>query len=134
MDPFAAIIFGGIAVILVALVLLGHYYPGTGVEQIDWRPTRSPELEAQNEIDDLEQMLEAANRRRRSRGEPELTEQTLRERVAADNAKRREIRDRYIDDPAEDVRQMLALKNARRRRKGLPEIGEDEYRAGLGQS
>jgi hypothetical protein len=50
---------------------------GPGAEQLDWRPTRSPELEAANEVDDLEQMREAVNRRRRRRGEPELSEDEL---------------------------------------------------------
>ena len=48
----------------------GVFYPGSGAEVLDWNPTRSPELEAQNEIDDLEQMREAANRRRRRGARP----------------------------------------------------------------
>ena len=73
MDPFAAIMLGGVALVLV-LLLLGRFHPGSGAEQLDWRPTRSVELEVQNEIDDLEQMREAVNRRRRARGQAELTE------------------------------------------------------------
>ena len=73
-DPFAAIMLGGVALLLVALLLLGRFYPGSGAQQLDWRPTRSPELEVQNEIDDIDQMREAVNRRRRARGEAELTE------------------------------------------------------------
>ena len=76
MDPFAAIMLGGVALLLVVLLLLGRFYPGSGAQQLDWRPTRSPELEVQNEIDDVDQMREAVNRRRRARGEAELTEAT----------------------------------------------------------
>jgi hypothetical protein len=92
-DPFAAIMLGGVALLLVALLLLGRFYPGTGAKQLDWRPTRSPELEVQNEIDDMDQMREAVNRRRRARGEAELTEDDLRARVAEDQAEKLRLRE-----------------------------------------
>jgi len=41
---------------------------------LDWKPTRSPELEAQNEVDDVRQMIEAQNDLRRRRGAEEITE------------------------------------------------------------
>jgi hypothetical protein len=90
-DPFALIMLGGVAGLVVVLVLLGRFYPGSGAEQLRWRPTRSPELEVQNEIDDFEQMREAVNRRRRARGEPELTEGDLHARVAEDQRERRRL-------------------------------------------
>jgi hypothetical protein len=93
-DPFAAIMLGGVLLLLVALLLLGRFYPGSGAQQLDWRPTRSPELEVQNEIDDMDQMREAVNRRRRARGEAELTEHDLRERVAEDYAETLRLRQR----------------------------------------
>jgi hypothetical protein len=93
-DPFAAIMLGGIALLFIALLLLGRFYPGSGAQQLDWRPTRSPELEVQNEIDDVDQMREAVNRRRRARGEAELTEEDLRARVAEDQAETLRLRER----------------------------------------
>jgi len=63
------------------LLVIGRFYPGSGADLLDWRPTRSPELEVQNEIDDVRQMLDAQNEMRRRRGAPEMTEQDLRERV-----------------------------------------------------
>jgi hypothetical protein len=93
-DPFAAIMLGGVALLVVALLLLGRFYPGSGAQQLDWRPTRSPELEVQNEIDDMDQMREAVNRRRRARGEAELTEDDLRARVAEDQAETLRLRER----------------------------------------
>ena len=92
MDPFALIMLGGVAVLVVVLFLLGRFYPGSGAEQLDWRPTRSPELEIQNEIDDLDQMREAVNRRRRARGQAELTDEELEERLAEDARVRRRLR------------------------------------------
>src|SRR3954463_247233 len=75
--------------LLVFLLALGRFYPGSGAQQLDWRPTRSVELEVQNDIDDLDQMREAINARRRARGEGELTEDAVRARVAEDLAERR---------------------------------------------
>ena len=92
MDPFAAIMLGGVALLLVVLLLLGRFYPGSGAQQLDWHPTRSPELEVQNEIDDIDQMREAVNRRRRARGRAELTEGDLRARVAEDLAETQRLR------------------------------------------
>jgi hypothetical protein len=85
-DPFALIMLGGVAGLVIVLLLLGRFYPGSGAEQLDWRPTRSPEVEVQNELDDLDQMREAVNRRRRARGQAELTEDDLHTRVAEDRA------------------------------------------------
>jgi hypothetical protein len=98
-DPFAAIMLGGVLLLLVALLLLGRFYPGSGAKQLDWRPTRSPELEVQNEIDDMDQMREAVNRRRRARGEAELTEEHLRERVAEDHAETLRLRREQRREP-----------------------------------
>jgi hypothetical protein len=91
-DPFALIMLGGVAGLVIVLLLLGRFYPGSGAQQLDWRPTRSPEVEVQNEIDDFDQMREAVNRRRRARGEAEITEDELHERVAEDRAKLRRLR------------------------------------------
>ena len=99
MDPFAAIMLGGVLLLLLALLLLGRFYPGSGAKQLDWRPTRSPEVEVQNEIDDLDQMREAVNRRRRARGEAELTEEHLRERVAEDHAETLRLRREQRREP-----------------------------------
>jgi hypothetical protein len=93
-DPFLLIMLGIVGALLVAFLLLGRFYPGSGAQQLDWRPTRSAEVELQNEIDDEEQMFEAINARRRARGEAELTGETVRARVAEDLAERRRLRDR----------------------------------------
>ena len=73
---------GGLVLMVLAVLALGQWYPGSGAEQLDWKPTRSPELEAQNEIDDVAQMLEAQNERRRRRGAPERTEEEIAEEVS----------------------------------------------------
>lgn len=73
-----------LAFMIGVLVLVGHFYPGTSAELVDWTPTRSPEVEAQNEIDDIRQMMEAQNEMRRRRGVPEMTEAELQAKVAED--------------------------------------------------
>jgi hypothetical protein len=70
------------------LLLIGHYYPGSSAELVDWKPTRSPEAEAQNEIDDVRQMLEAQNEMRRRRGAPEIDERALRAEVEEEELER----------------------------------------------
>ncbi len=119
------IIIGLVVLGLVAVVLLGIFYPGSGADQLDWKPTRSPELEAQNEIDDLAQMQAAVNAKRKARGADELSEREVRERVDMDREEQAarldaEMADAEIDD-------LLALKNRRRRDRGEPELTRDEY-------
>jgi hypothetical protein len=128
------IVVGGL---LLWVLFLGLYHPRSGADVLDWRPTRSPELEAQNEIDDMDQMLEAANERRRARGEAELTEAELESRVLEDRREQHARRQAYLADQADesdaavkaDVEQMLERVNAGRRRRGERELTADEYRA-----
>ena len=121
------IMVGIVGGMLVALLLLGLFHPRTGAQTLDWKPTRSAEVEVQNEIDDLDQMLEAANARRRRRGAPELTEDAVRASVGADLADTIKRREEHLAEL--EVIQMLDAKNARRRAKGLPAISVEEYRA-----
>src|SRR5215217_1249176 len=81
-DTFTLIVIGGLVLMVLAVLALGQWYPGSGAEQLDWKPTRSPQVEAQNEIDDVEQMLEAQNERRRRRGLPDRTEDEIAEEVS----------------------------------------------------
>lgn len=94
MDLFVAIVLGGMALLVLAVLALGFLYPGSGAEQLDWKPTRSPELEAQNEVDDHVQMLDAINARRRARGLAELDEEEIDRRVAEDRLLRRRLQER----------------------------------------
>lgn len=60
--------------LIVTLLAIGRWYPGSGADSIGWRPTRSPQVEADNEVEDIQQMLDAQNERRRRKGLPERTE------------------------------------------------------------
>jgi len=79
---------GILAFMVGVLLVVGHYYPGSSAGLVDWVPTRSPEVEVQNEIDDVRQMMEAQNEMRRRRGAPEMTEEELQRSVAEDEQMR----------------------------------------------
>ena len=77
MDVFT-VVFGGLLLFFVATVLLlGLFSKRSARDYLDWKPTRSPEVEAQNDIDDVAQMIEAQNAMRRRRGAPEITEEEV---------------------------------------------------------
>src|ERR671917_1147404 len=93
-DEFSLFVLFGFLVAVGVFLALGRWYPGSGAEQVDWRPTRSPEVEAELELDDVDQMLEAQNARRRASGRPERTEDDIRAQVAEDERWREELRRR----------------------------------------
>ena len=91
-----AFFLGFLLIVFLIFVAIGKYHPVSGAEVLDWKPTRSPEVEAELELDDVQQMLEAQNERRRTDGRTERSEQDVEAQVHADRA--------FIDDYAERVR------------------------------
>ena len=73
MDVFTLVSGGIVAFFVVGSILLGVFSKRSALEILDWKPTRSPQLEAENEVDDVAQMIEAQNELRRRRGKPERT-------------------------------------------------------------
>ena len=73
-----------LALLLLVFLAIGKWYPGTGADVLDWQPTRSYEDEIRLEIEDIDEMLEASNERRRRTGRPELTEDQVRGEVERD--------------------------------------------------
>ena len=123
------IIIGIVLLFLLAVVLLGVFYPGSGADQLDWKPTRSPELEAQNDIDDLAQMQAAINAKRRARGAGEISEQQVREQLDRDREEQASLLAEGSRDA--EIEQLLALKNRRLRARGKPEMTREEYERSL---
>ena len=115
--------------LIVFILLLGRFHPRSAAQILDWKPTRSPEVEAQNELDDVAQMLAGVNARRRARGARELTERGFEAEVMAEQRAQTERRDAYLLDA--ELREVLEARNARRRRRGEPELTLDELRASL---
>ncbi|TMK66895.1 MAG: hypothetical protein E6G07_09925 [Actinobacteria bacterium] len=81
-------------VIFGIFLAIGKWYPGSGADVLDWKPTRSYEDEIQLEMDDVDQMIEAQNERRRRSGRPELSEDEIRADV---DAKQREQQQRAAE-------------------------------------
>jgi hypothetical protein len=90
-DLFTLIVTVGMVGGFLAILALGLWHPRTGADVLDWKPTRSVETEVELELDDIDQMLEAQNERRRRRGLPDRTEDDVRADVAAQE---RELRAR----------------------------------------
>ena len=105
MDEFGLFVFFALIVAVLIFLAIGRYYPGSGAEQVDWRPTRSPELEAELELEDVDQMIEAQNERRRASGRAEISEDDVQAKVREDERWRREQAARYSDGlrPEDDV-------------------------------
>jgi hypothetical protein len=130
-DPFAVVILSGLAGLILWIVLLGKYAPGSGLDQVGWKSAREiSETREALEADDLAQMLEARNARRRARGEPEETVEDLELRVMQDLGEQRRRRDEYLAD--RDLDDLLEATNARRRARGLRDRTREEVRREFG--
>jgi hypothetical protein len=99
-DDFGLIVGAGLGLLVVALLLIGKYYPGSGAEVLDWKPTRSIEAEIELEQADVDQMLAAQNERRRRRGLPDRTEDDARTEVAEELAEAKRRREEYLSERA----------------------------------
>ena len=80
---------------LATTVLLGLFSKRSALEILDWKPTRSPEVEAQNDIDDVRQMIDAQNDIRRRRGLPDRDEEEIAAEVRRAREELAEQRRRY---------------------------------------
>lgn len=131
MDPFALIIFSGVAVMVLAVWLVGRYYPGSGLDQIGQRTARQiVEQREALEAEDLDQMLAAHNARRRARGEKEVTANDLELQVTRDLHDQQRRREQYMAD--QEIDQLLEATNARRRARGEPARTREDVRREFG--
>jgi hypothetical protein len=90
-------VLGTVGMVLLGvgiLFMIEHFYTGNNAELLDWKPTRSPEVEVQNEVDDVQLMLAAQNEMRRRRGVAPRDEQELRDEVAAEEREKLRRRSR----------------------------------------
>ena len=84
MDAFTVVFGGTLLFFLVLVLVLGAFSNRSARDYLDWKPTRSPEVEAQNEVDDVAQMIEAQNELKRRRGAREISEDEIEARVRED--------------------------------------------------
>jgi hypothetical protein len=68
---FLIMVLGVPLALLAIAIAAAYFYGGGNAEILDWKPTRSPEREAELQLSDIDQMLAAQNRYRRLRGAPE---------------------------------------------------------------
>ncbi len=95
MDGFALLVVGFIILTVLAFLAIGAYHPKSGAEVLHWKPTRSHEDEARLELEDVDQMLEAQNERRRRTGRAELTEDEVQAQVDRHQREQRQRARRY---------------------------------------
>ena len=125
------VLVGFLMAMVIALLLLGHFYPGSGLEQLGMRSAREiTEQREELEAEDLDQMLAAHNARRRRRGEPEMTVEDLELRVSQDQRELMQRREAYMAD--RELDQLLEATNARRRARGEPERTREDVRREYG--
>jgi hypothetical protein len=130
-DPFALVLLGGLAALILWVWLLGRYYPGSGLEQLGLKSAREiSETRESLEAEDLDQMLAAHNARRRARGEPEVSVADVEMQVMQDLGEQQRRREQYLAD--HDLDEMLEATNARRRARGLPERTRAQAREEFG--
>jgi hypothetical protein len=68
---FVGMAFGFPLMILVLSMLAGYLSRRSDAEVLDWKPTRSPEREAELALNDIDQMRASLNDLRHRRGESE---------------------------------------------------------------
>jgi hypothetical protein len=134
-DSFALVLIAGLAILVLWVWMLGRANQGRGMESLGLRSARQiTEDREELEAEDLAQMLEAHNERRRRRGEADVTVADLERRVTEDFNEQRRRREAYLAD--RELDELLEATNARRRARGLPErTREDvqrEFGAGTG--
>src|ERR687891_915799 len=100
---FIALTIGLLVLLFLILIVLARAFERNSVvDIIDWKPTRSPEVEAQNEVDDVRQMIEAQNALRRKRGAKEITEADVQRFAREDQAARARGRGPFAQGGGDD--------------------------------
>src|SRR4051812_42021216 len=82
-------------VMLLWILGLGLWHPRSGADVLQWRPTRSPERDARNDVDDLAQMLAAHNGLRARHGRADRTQADVEAQVRRHQRERTEYADAY---------------------------------------
>jgi hypothetical protein len=130
-DSFALVLLAGLAILVLWVWMLGRANQGRSMEPFGLRSARQiSEDREELEAEDLAQMLEAHNARRRRRGEADVTVADLERRVMEDFNEQRRRREAYLAD--RDLDELLEATNARRRARGLPERTREEVQREFG--
>jgi len=100
---FILITLGLLVVLFLLMLATARMFKDyKAADLLDWKPTRSPEVEAQNEIDDVQQMIAAQNELRRKRGAKEITEADVHRQAQEDQAVRARGRGPFAEGASVD--------------------------------
>jgi hypothetical protein len=112
---FELAVVGGLLALFLVFYALGKYSSTSPAEYLDWKPTRSIETEIELELDDVRQMIEAQNERRRRDGRPLIDEDAYRNQVEMATREQREDADAAREGrrPDERTKQRWADKERR---------------------
>jgi hypothetical protein len=111
---FELAVVGGLLAVFLVFYAIGKYSTATPAEYLDWKPTRSIETEIELEHQDVAQMIEAQNERRRRDGRPLIDEDAYRNQVEMATREQRADADRRREEQ-EEMRAELGEKEYRRR-------------------
>lgn len=132
MSTFSVIVLVGFLLVIGFVVILGKVNEGGSLEQFGLRsPREITESREALDVEDLQQMLDAHNERRRRRGESEVTVEDLERQVLDHRREQAERRNALMAD--RELDQLLEATNARRRARGLPERTREEVRREFGR-
>jgi hypothetical protein len=130
-STFSVIVLVGFLLVIGFVIILGKVNEGGSLEQFGLRsPTEITEQREALDVEDLQQMLDAHNERRRRRGEAEVTVEDLERQVLEHRREQAERRSALMAD--RELDQLLEATNARRRARGLPERTREEVRREFG--
>ena len=131
MGALAILVLGGLAAAALWVWLVGRDAPAGGSAQLGLRSARDiTEDRAALEAEDLQQLLEASNARRRRRGERGRSVHDVESIVAEDMRARMQLRESVLAD--QDLDELLAATNARRVARGLQPRSAEQARRELG--
>jgi hypothetical protein len=120
---FELAVVGGIVALVIVFYAIGKYSSATPAEFLDWKPTRSYETEVEHELQDVQQMIDAQNERRRRDGRPLIDEDQYRGLVEMEE-REESLRRERIRTEQEAAREALGDKEYRRRQR----LEEDKHR------
>ena len=111
---FELAVVGGLLAAFLIFYAIGKYSSATPEQYLDWKPARSIETEIELELQDVQQMIEAQNERRRRDGRPLIDEDAYRNQVEMATREQREQAEAYRREQ-EQLREQLGDKEYRRR-------------------
>jgi len=111
---FELAVVGGLLAMFLIFYAIGKYSSSTPEQFLDWKPARSIETEVELEMQDVQQMIEAQNERRRRDGRPLIDEDAYRNQVEMATREQRAEADAHRLEQ-EELRAELGDKEYRRR-------------------